>query len=313
MTTNELTTTQGREIVTAEATDALVALVLDALTSEHSKRAYKRALLDFLEWHATQGRPPLSKALVQSYRAKLVADGLAPKSVNLKLTAIRKLATEAADNAMIDPTLAEGVARVKGVKSAGTRAGNWLSIDDAQALLRAPDTTTRKGLKDRAILAVLLGCGLRRSEGAALIFEHIQQRDGRWAIVDLQGKGGRVRTVPMPSWVKVAIDEWATAADIVLGRVFREVNRGDTMMGDGITPQAVADVVRLYGKPLGHDRLAAHDLRRTHAKLAMNGSGGNLAQVSLALGHADLTTTQRYLGLELDLSDAPADHIPLRL
>jgi len=75
-----------------------------------------------------------------------------------------------------------------------------------QALLNAPDITTKKGLRDRAIIAVLLGCGLRRSEVAALTLKHIQQRDGRWCIVDLVGKHGRVRTVPMPTWVKVAID-----------------------------------------------------------------------------------------------------------
>src|ERR1700692_408402 len=61
------------------------------------------------------------------------------------------------------------------------------------------DASTTKGLRDRAILAVLLGCGLRRSECATLTFEHVQQRDGRWCIVDLVGKHGRVRTIPMPA------------------------------------------------------------------------------------------------------------------
>ena len=89
-----------------------------------------------------------------------------------------------------------------------------------------PDATTNKGLRDRAILAVLLGCGLRRSEVAPLTFKHIQQPDGRWCIVDLVGKHGRVRTVPMPTWVKVAIDAWAAAAAITEGPVFRSVNRG---------------------------------------------------------------------------------------
>ena len=76
------------------------------------------------------------------------------------------------------------------------------------------------------------GCGLRRSEVAALTFEHVQQRDGRWCIVDLVGKHHRVRTVPMPTWVKVAIDAWATTAVIADGFVFRPVNRGDRVSGD---------------------------------------------------------------------------------
>jgi integrase len=66
------------------------------------------------------------------------------------------------------------------------------------------DVATSKGLRDRAILAVLLGCGLRRSEVAKLTMGHVQQRDGRWCIVDLLGKHGRVRTVPMPTWTKSA-------------------------------------------------------------------------------------------------------------
>jgi len=314
-TTDLATMAQQGEIVTADEQAALVALVLDGLDSPHSKRAYRRALLDFLDWHATQGRPPLSKALVQSYKTKLADDGLAPSTVNLRLSAIRKLAAEAADNALVDPTLAEGVGRVKGVRSAGTRTGNWLSREQAQELLHAPDVTTLKGLRDRAILAVLLGCGLRRSEVAALTFEHIQQRDGRWAIVDLTGKGNRTRTIPMPSWAKAAIDEWAAAAAIHDGHVFRALRRGDHLdqeNDDGITPQTVADTVRLYGRELGHNRLAAHDLRRTFAKLAHNGDA-DLAQIGLSLGHASIRTTERYLGLEQDLTDAPCDHIGLRL
>src|SRR5262249_59046339 len=110
------------------------------------------------------------------------------------------------------PELATGITRVKGVASKGVRLGNWLSVQQAQKLLNSPDATTAKGLRDRAILAVLLGCGLRRSEVAALTMGHVQQRDGRGGIVDLVGKHGRVRTVPTPTWVKVAIDAWTSHA-----------------------------------------------------------------------------------------------------
>ncbi len=107
--------------------------------------------------------------------------------------------------------------------------GNWLSLRQAQALLSAPDVATVKGLRDRAILAVLLGCGLRRSELPALTFAHVQQRDGRWCIIDLKGKHGRVRTMPMPTSVKVAIDAWASTACVADGYVFRPVTRWQTL------------------------------------------------------------------------------------
>jgi len=298
----------------------IVNLVLDGLTSEHSKRSYERALADFLTWHQEQGRPALSKALVLAYKSKLEADGLSPATVNLRLSAIRKLAVEAADNGLLDPVLAQGIARVHGVKQAGTRSGNWLTRDQAQTLLDAPDASTLKGLRDRAILAVLLGCGLRRSECAALTFAHLQQREGRWCIVDLVGKGKRVRTVPMPSWAKAAVDEWAHAAGIAdglldtmnAGRVFRAVHKGGWVNGAGMTSQGVADVVREYAAACGFAGLAAHDLRRTWAKLAHKG-GAALDQIQLTLGHASMQTTERYLGVAQDLTDAPCDVLGLRL
>jgi len=157
----------------------------------------------------------------------------------------------------------------------------------------------------------MLGAGLRRSEVAALTFEHIQQREGRWVIVDLIGKGKRVRTVPIPSWAKQAIDEWAQTAGISTGRIFRAVNKGDRLAGESLTSQAVQDVVKAYAKQCGFE-LAAHDLRRTFAKLARKG-GADLMQIRLTLGHASVKTTERYLGENQDLTSAPCDVLGLRL
>jgi site-specific recombinase XerD len=117
---------------------------------------------------------------MSAWRVTLEARGLGSSSINVRITAVRKLAVEASDNGLLAPELAAGIARIKGVKAKGVRVGNWLSIRQAQELLNAPDVTTKRGLRDRAILAVLFGCGLRRSEVAALTCEHIQQRDGRW-------------------------------------------------------------------------------------------------------------------------------------
>ena len=87
-------------------------------------------------------------------------------------------------------------------------------------LWQLPDVSTLKGKRDRAILAVLLGCGLRRRELTELTVEHFEQREDHWAIIDLIGKAGHVRTVPVPSWVKHTVDEWLTAAGISLGGCF---------------------------------------------------------------------------------------------
>ena len=70
------------------------------------------------------------------------------------------------------------------------------------------------------MISILLGCGLRRAELSALTVEDMQVRQGHWAIVDLVGKGGHVRTVPMPHWVKEAVDHWMTKAEVNAGQSF---------------------------------------------------------------------------------------------
>ena len=289
-----------------------IRMVLDGLPSAHSRRAYERALIDFFRWHASAGRPTLNKALVQRYASELRDSGLSSSSINQRLSAIRKLAAEAADNGALDPQIAGGIRAVKGARQEGRRTGNWLTREQAQSWLGAPDTRTLKGLRDRALLAVLIGCGLRRAEAANLSFEHVQQRDGRWVLVDLIGKRDKVRSVPMPNWTKAAIDAWSSHAGVADGLVFRAVNKGDHVVGKGITPQAIRNIVADYAEKLKHAGVAPHDLRRTFAKLAYKG-GAALDQIQLSLGHKSIQTTENYLGVEQDLTDAPCDHLGLRI
>jgi site-specific recombinase XerD len=291
---------------------AALAMVLDGLPSEHSRRAYERALTDFFLWHKGAGRPQLNKAIVQRYAAELRDAGMAPSSINQRLSAIRKLAAEAADNGALDPQVASSIRAVKGARSEGRRTGNWLTREQAQMWLNAPDARTLKGLRDRALLAVLIGCGLRRAEAATLSFDHVQQREGRWVLVDLIGKRDKIRSVPMPNWTKASIDAWSQAAGVSEGLVFRAVNKGDRVMGDGITPQAIYNIIVGYAEELKNKGVAPHDLRRTFAKLAHKG-GAAIDQIQLSLGHESIQTTEDYLGVEQDLTDAPCDHLGLRL
>src|SRR5271154_1833058 len=222
----------------------LKTLVLDSVSSPITKRVYNMALDEFMGWFQQEARPGFTKATVSAWRVSLEDRKLGSSSIIIRMSAIRKLAAEAADNGLLAPELAAGIARVKSVKSTGIRVGNWLSQRQAQTLLNAPDITTVRGLRDRAILAVLLGCGLRRSEVAALTFAHVQQRDGRWCIVDLVGKHGRVRTVPVPAWTKVAIDAWTSAAGLADGHLFRPVNRAGSVTGERLGEKVVWQMLR---------------------------------------------------------------------
>lgn len=294
------------------AETAAIRMVLDGLPSEHSRRAYERSLYDFFHWHRGVGRPQLNKAVVQRYAAELREAGMSPSSLNQRLSAIRKLAQEAADNGALDPQVASGIRGVKGARREGHRTGNWLTREQAQMWLNAPEVDTMKGLRDRALLAVLIGCGLRRAEAANLSFAHIQQREGRWVLVDLIGKRDKIRSVPMPNWTKVALDAWSKASNVLDGLVFRRVNKGDQVVGDSITPQAIYNIIAGYAEELKHKGVSPHDLRRTFAKLAHKG-GAAIDQIQLSLGHESIQTTEEYLGIEQDLTDAPCDHLGLRI
>ena len=182
----------------ASAFERIKSLVLDTLPSPESKRAYGNALDDFFRWCETAAVSGFTKAVVNSYRVSLEERSLSPSTINQRLSAIRKLAMEAADSGLMLPNVATAISRVRGAKQVGIRTGQWLTREQAEDLISAPNVAENKGKRDRALLAVLIGCGLRRREAASLTVGHIQLRDARWVIVDLIGKGGRIRSVPMP-------------------------------------------------------------------------------------------------------------------
>ena len=289
---------------------AIKSLVLDAVSSSHTRRSYDLALTRFLNWYQLAGSSGVNKAAVQRYRAALEAEGLSPSSVNVHLSAVRKLAAEAADNGLLAPELAAGIARVRGARKQGIRAGNWLTPEEATAVLNAPDRSTLIGCRDRAILGLMIGCGLRRSELVRLEVNRIQLRDCRWVVPDLVGKGNRLRTVPVPAWVKVLIDRWLDWARVTAGSVFRPLNKAGRVLGGHICEDTVWNVVRKYGAQLGKSDLAPHDLRRTCAKLCRI-AGGGLEQIQFLLGHTSVQTTERYLGARQDLVQAVNDDLPV--
>ena len=288
-------------------------LVLDSVAAKESKRAYARAIDNFLDWFESN-RPStgFTKATVQTYRSILIDSGLSSSTVSLNLTAIRRLAVEATDNGLISQDLASAIGRVKGVKRHGLRIGTWLTVTEAETLINRPDVSSLKGKRDKAILALLIGCGLRRDEAARLDFEHIQERQKRWLVLDLRGKGGRIRSVPMPSFAKEAIDEWTAAAKLRAGRIFRSMNRGGKVVGDKMSAQSIFDVVKQYGAEIGSKSTSPHNLRRSFARLAHNGKA-SLEQIQTSLGHGSILVTQSYVGILQDLTDAPCDHLGIKL
>ena len=240
--------------------------VLNSLTSPDAQRGYRHAIDEFVDWYCSEPRLALNRTVLLRYRSHLESRQLAPGTINLRLGAVRRLAYEAADCGLLSADLAAGIRRVKGVKKIGVRLGNWLTAEQGHALWHAPDHQRLKGKRDRALLALLLACGLRRHEAVALRLEDLQQREEHWAIVDMVGKGGHIRTVPVPDWVRNELNEWLIAAAIDRGRLFRRVNKVGRAWGEGITEKAVWHIVKESAKTVGIARLAPHDLRRTCAR-----------------------------------------------
>jgi integrase len=112
------------------------------------------------------------------------------------------------------------------------------------------------------MVAVLLGCGLRRAELAGLVVESLQQREEHWVIAEMVGKGGHVRTVPVPTWVKTVIDTWLTAARVTTGRIFRAINKAQKIGNSGFSPKVIWGVVKSGCSKCGLGNVAPHDLRR---------------------------------------------------
>jgi site-specific recombinase XerD len=282
--------------------------VLNRLNSIDAKRGYRHAIDEFVEWYCSEPRLAFNRIVVLRYRSHLESRQLAPGTINVRLGAVRRLAYEAADCGLLSADLAAGIRRVKGVKKLGVRLGNWLTVEQSHALWQAPDPQCLKGKRNRALLAWLLACGLRRHEAVSLTLDDLQQREEHWAIVDLLGKGGHVRTVPVPDWVRSELNDWLAAAAIDHGRLFRRVNKVGKAWGEGITEKAVWDIVKESAKTVGVAKLAPHDLRRTCARLC-HASGGELEQIQFLLGHVSVQTTERYLGCKQRIRSAVNDRI----
>ena len=254
--------------------------VLNSLTSPNSKRSYDHAIREFIDWYCSEPRLAFNRTVVTRYQITLEQHPYAPSTINLRLAAIRRLAYEASDCGLLSPDLAAGIRRVKGVRRLGVRVGNWLTAEEGKKFLGAETAYTLRSRRNRALFSLLIGCGLRRAEVKTLRLEGLQLREGHWVIADLRGKGGHIRTIPVPQWVKEAVDSRSVGAGITSGPLLRSINKAGRIGGHGFTPKVI---------------FRAIDLRRTRARLCHQ-AGGELDQIQFLLGHVSIQTTEPISG-----------------
>jgi integrase len=286
--------------------------------SPHTQRAYRSRLEAFMEWRERQEPAPFV-AHLKMYVAHLQEEqGLSPRSVQAHLNTIKGMLRTAA---ALEPRIASHLPQLDLVKAPTVRGelqGNRLNAQQARQLLQAPGRETVKGLRDSAILGLLLTLGLRRSEVCTLTWGHLAELDGYKVIANLRGKHGRVRTLKLPVWLWRSLVAWGEHSGLDYTDPARPVFVPITKDGkvltyrQGMTPHAIYKLVNHYTKLVGLPPVKPHDLRRTAALLARRG-GATIEQVQIMLGHASPQTTSSYIGETLDLDDNAVDYNPLRL
>ena len=193
--------------------------------------------------------------------------------------------------------------------SKGSKAHTWLTQSEVKRLLDTCDMSTVQGQRDRLILGMLVGAGLRREELAGLTFEDVilQPIAGKFrTVLNVSGKGAKDRIVPISDRLAAVLDAWRNV--VGAGPIARSIAKGGTV-GNSLSAVGIFQIVRAAGEAIGKPDLAPHDLRRTYAQLGFE-AGVPITQISGLLGHSSVATTQRYLNLELDLSSTISDFIP---
>lgn len=325
MAKGELVKVEGQGVARSEAVgvETLIELAVGGLDSPHTRLYYARGVRDFLTWWLEQGKPSLNYATVTRYKDTLTAQGMRPGNVNARLAAIRRMIRQAAIVGLVTDAERVSALQVKSATSSKQGRGQWLTKREAKTFLEALPVETLGQVRDRALVALALGSGMRRAELARLTVAHLAEvptaTGRRWAVRGIVGKRNKTRDIPIPTWVKVVIDEWLDAAGIAEGVIFRAVRKGGRVVAaGGMTPCAIRQALsrsienaRANGADIPTD-LACHDLRRTFAQLAREG-GADLEQIAFSLGHASIATTERYLGPKQDYDNAPADFLGFSL
>jgi site-specific recombinase XerD len=286
--------------------------LLRNLRSAHSRRAYAQSLRAFFAWVATPPAEVTTRQII-AYREVLQTNGKRAATVNRHLAAIRALYAAAFDEGLLTRNPAAGVKTLETGREGSTPA---LTREQVQAMLHAIDRTTLPGLRDYALLLLLVRTGIRREEATRVEVNDLQQQQGHWTL-RVTRKGGGPQLVKVPADVYRALSAWLDAAALregVLWRSLTRTGRGRAMVyqvGPALTTDGILKIVqhraRRGGIPV---QISPHALRATFITLALDG-GAPLHKVQYAAGHADPRTTERYHRTKRNLDDHASDYFNL--
>jgi site-specific recombinase XerD len=198
----------------ATAFESLYGEVVATLANEHTRGMYRKALKDFAEWWRTTGKRPLDKSVVLAHIDYLLASAYSEATVNQRLSAIKKAILNAEDRGLLDLAKARDILRINGFSKKVSLGGRFLTERQAEALINVPNASSVKGVRDRAVLALLVGCALRSGELVSIQVDEIQKQKGEWFLTNVVGSRGDVRAVVIPDWTRKALDAWLEISGI---------------------------------------------------------------------------------------------------
>jgi integrase len=299
-------------IIQPDRTSVLAAIDGNPNLQPSTKRQYKKAVTAYL----ATGNSLTDAAGLSAYAA-----GLPRSSRSFLKAALRLWGDDLARRAKAGATpenigaVQATVYRLEALNEAiqvsavkGQKAHSWLSQSDVKRLFdNCPRTI--QGQRDRIVLGLLLGAGLRREELAGLAFDDVTLLPvgGKFrTVLNVAGKGAKNRAVPIRDTLAAALDDWRQR--VGGGYIARSIAKGGAVNGS-LSVIGIFQIVRRAGESIGQPGLAPHDCRRTFAQLGYE-AGVPITQISRLLGHSSVQTTQRYLNCDLDLSQTVSDFVP---
>lgn len=270
---------------------AIASQAVQSIPSPNTRRVYMSRLIQFIP---VAEKFSLTRDVVLGY-VNTLREGQGESAANQAISAIKLLVRELDERSLMDRTIAQSILSIRSHRAKGVRTGNWLSLDECRSLIAAARTA-----RDRALIAVMIGCGLRREEASQLTWGRIQVRFDRPVFSDIIGKGRKIRSIGIPEFAYRYLLEYSKTVEMSSGkRIFP------------LTSSGIWYVIGKAAKRAGIDRpIAPHDLRRTMAALAKE-YGADLRQIQADLGHSSIQTTERYLGAITNLKKSSGDSIPL--
>jgi site-specific recombinase XerD len=238
-----------------------------------------------LPWHR------LRYEHVAAIRQRL-ATAYAPSSANRLLSSLRGVLRESWNLGLMPAEAYQRAIHVKPVRGSRLPAGRALTAGEIRTLFRACAEDRRPaGIRDAALLAVLYGAGVRRAEAVQLDLADFDTDSG--AVRVRSGKGNRQRITYVQGLGALAVTVWIDLRGLEAGPLFLPIHRSGRIGLRRMREQSIYDILRRRAGAAGVPPFSPHDLRRTFAGDLLD-AGADISTVQQLLGHASVTTTQRY-------------------